>query len=350
MRRIVLLGLALLVAVSPAVRAQTETGDLLRQAQELYEQLEIERALPLLRQVVSPSWPHEITKEQRVQAYTYLGAALALAGVRDSALLYFRAAIEREPFTDLDARRFTPAQLTLFRQARRLTFAVAARPVAAARVDPRTERVTFTVVTTHPASLRVELRAADGPTGTVLFHDVNTGMRELQWDGLLPDGHLAPPGRYELAVLGRSTLLDRSDSARVYFTLAHETPPLADTLSDLGPGDLLPERFQPAAGRRDLFKGLSVAAGALVIAGAAANDGLPRNGRALAIGVGGMATIAGVTAFVKNRHERDAPANIEENARRRAARHAANADVAHRNAEKIAQTVLVILPAAGVGP
>src|SRR2546422_10723476 len=88
--------LSLVVAAPSPVRAQTETADLLRQAQELYERLEIERALPLLRQIVSPSWPHEITKEQRVQAYTYLGASLVLTGVRDSALLYFRGAIERD--------------------------------------------------------------------------------------------------------------------------------------------------------------------------------------------------------------------------------------------------------------
>src|SRR5712692_8354905 len=215
MRRLAL-GLALVAIASPEVGAQTETADLLRQAQALYEQLEIERALPLLRQIVSPSWPHEITTDQRVQAYTYLGASLALTGVRDSALLYFRAAIERDPFTDLDAQRFTPAQLGLFREARRLTFAVAARPVAAARVDPRTERVTFTVVTTHAAALRVELRPAPGQAGWVLFEGVNDGPREVPWDGLLPNAHLAPPGRYELAVVGRSQLLGRSDSARVY--------------------------------------------------------------------------------------------------------------------------------------
>src|SRR6058998_3337705 len=148
MRRPVL-GLTLVVAASPAVHAQTETADLLRQAQELYEQVEIERVMPLLRQIVSPGWTFEVTPDQRVLAYTYLGASLALLGARDSALLYFRGAIEREPFTDLDTRRFTPAQVTLFQQARGLTFAVAARPVAAARLDPRTERATFTVVTTH---------------------------------------------------------------------------------------------------------------------------------------------------------------------------------------------------------
>src|SRR3989449_10503146 len=263
--------LSLVVAAPSPVRAQTETADLLRQAQELYERLEIERALPLLRQIVSPSWPHEITKEQRVQAYTYLGASLVLTGVRDSALLYFRGAIERDPFTDLDAQRFTPAQVALFRQARRLTFAVAARPVAAVRIDPRTERATFTVVTTHRASLRVELRPTDEKSAIELFHDINDGMREVRWDGLLPDGRLAPPGRYELGVVGRSQLLARSDSMRVYFTVAHETAPLEDTLPDLAPAQLLPERLRVAAGRNDLVKGLAVAAGALAASSVAAN-------------------------------------------------------------------------------
>jgi len=344
------LGLALVVAASPAVRAQTETADLLRQAQELYERLEIERALPLLRQIVSPSWPHEITKEQRVQAYTYLGASLVLTGVRDSALLYFRGAIERDPFTDLDARRFTPAQLTLFRQARRLTFAVAVRPVAAARVDPRTERATFTVVTTHVASVRVELRPAGDQTAVVLFHDVNDGLREVPWDGLLPGGHLAPPGRYALAVLGRSQLVSRSDSMQVYFTVVHEAPPLEDTLPELAPDQLLPERLNASAGRKDLLKGLGVAVGALVASSVAANSDLGRDGRVLAIAVGGMAGIAGVSALLNARHERDLPANVAENSRRRTARLAANATIARRNAEKVAQTVLVIVPAAGVGP
>ena len=349
MRRLAL-GVMLLLGAPQLLRAQSETSDSLRRAQELYERLDIERALPLLRQVVSPSWPFETTKDQRVQALTLLGASLALAGARDSALLYFRTAIEREPFTDLDAQRFTPAQLALFREARRLTFAVAARPVAAVRVDPRTERVTFTVVTTHAAALRVELRPVLGQARWVLFEGVNDGPREVPWDGLLPNAHLAPPGRYELAVVGRSQLLGRSDSERVYFTLAHETPPLEDTVPDLGPGDLLPERLQPSDGRHDLLRGLGVAASAVAISSVAANGDLGRSGRALSIAVAGTAAIAGVTALLSTRHERAVPANIEENSRRHAARAVANAAIARRNGGKIAQTTLVIEPAGGVGP
>jgi len=344
------LGLTLVVAASQVASAQTETGDLLHQAEQLYEQLAIERAVTLLRQIVSTSWPHEITKEQQVEAYTYLGASLALIGVRDSALLYFRGAIERDPFTDLDPERFTPAQLTLFQQARHLTFAVAARPVVGARVDPRTQRATFTIVTTHPASVRVELRPVEVNTAIVLFNGVNDGMREVPWDGLLPDGRLAPAGRFELAVVGQSQLIGRSDSARVYFTVTHETPPLEDTLPELTPAQLLPERRQASAGRGDLLKGLVVAVGALVVSNVAPNAHFGRGTQALAIAVGGAASISGVTAFLRARHLRDLPANIAENSRRRAARASANASIARRNAEKVAQTVLVIAPAAGVGP
>ena len=64
MRRLVL-GLTLVVVASPSARAQTETGDQLRQAEDLYERLEIERAVPLLRQVVATSWPHR-SEERRV--------------------------------------------------------------------------------------------------------------------------------------------------------------------------------------------------------------------------------------------------------------------------------------------
>src|SRR2546427_7347810 len=96
------LGMMLFLGAPQPLRAQSETSDSLRRAQELYERLDIERALPLLRQVVSPSWPFEITKDQRVPALTYLGAALALAGARDSALLCFHTTVAREPFPDLD--------------------------------------------------------------------------------------------------------------------------------------------------------------------------------------------------------------------------------------------------------
>lgn len=348
--RLAVWSLVVAVAAARPIDAQTQTADQLHEAQDLYERLEIERAVPLLRQIVSPGWTFEVSQDQRVLAYTYLGASLALLGVRDSALLYFRSAIERDAFADLDARRFTPAQVALFHEARRLTFAVSARPVAAARVDPRTERASFTVVTTHTASLRVTVRATEVASPSVLFQGVNDGLREVSWDGLAPDGRIAPPGRYELSVVARSELQGRSDSTRVYFTLTHDTPPLEDSVPALGSRDLLPERVEPRAGRADLGKGLAIAAGAIAASTLTANHEFRHSGRFLAVTVGGTAAIAGVAALLHTRTPRDLPANVAENNRRRAARAAANADIARRNAAKLAQTVLVISPAAGLGP
>src|SRR5256714_4192036 len=142
MRRLVWAAL-LAVGAAPALAAQGSTEELLVQAHQFYERLEVERALPLLRQIVSPNWPFEVTADQRVDAYKYLGACLALAGKRDSAVLYFRAAIERDPFTELDASRFTPAQLATFDEARRRTRAGAARTGQPARAGPPPTRVPF---------------------------------------------------------------------------------------------------------------------------------------------------------------------------------------------------------------
>src|SRR5437870_11259841 len=53
-----------------------------------------------------------------------------------------------------------------------------------------------------------------------IFRGVNDGPREVAWDGLLADRHLAPPGRYELRVTGnrdrKSTRLNSSHVAISY--------------------------------------------------------------------------------------------------------------------------------------
>ncbi len=300
MRAVALAAIVVTATVSP-LTAQGSTAELLGQAHEFYERLEVERALPLLRQIVSPNWPFEVTREQRVEAYKYLGACLTVAGKRDSAVLYFRAAIERDPFTELDPNLFTPAQLATFGEAQRRTFAVAVRPVEPARVDPRTARVTFTIVATHAALVDVKLSAVGAGQPRSLFQNTMDGVREITWDGLLADRRLAPPGRYALAVAGRSRLTGTSDSARVYFDLRHE-------VADLGGSER---------------------GGADVVAVTAA--------------------VTGVVAFLVGRRHGAIPQNIVANARRRAERDSANASVRGRNADRIAATVLLVSPAAGEG-
>lgn len=334
-----------LATVAPALRAQGPADSVLAQAKTLYERLEVERALPLLRELLSSARALEVTRAQRVEALKYLGAAHAVMGQRDSAVSQFRAALDWDPFTDLEPTRFTPGQIAIFAEARRQTFALGVRLVVAMRLDPRSEVLPFSIVTTHRARLRAELARLGDSAGVVLWDDASEGFRELRWGGVYLAGRLAPPGRYRLSVIGHSTLLDRGDSATVYFDLARDGPALEDTLPDLDSLDLLPEMATPAVRRGDLLRSLAAAAGVLIIAGGLADNRLGGGDTEASI-VAGAAVLTGVTAFVLRRDGR-ITRNVQANREREEQRRAANEAIRTRNLERIARTALVVAPAVG---
>lgn len=336
-----------------AAGAQGNTAEMLAGAVRLYEDLQVERAVVLLRQVVSPSSPYEVSREQRIQAYKYLGAALAVLGQGDSAVVYLRAAVERDPFVDMDPQSFSAAERAALAQARTRTFAVAARPVAATTLDPRTERLAFTVLTTHAARLSVAAHGAGGnltaaDEATLLQAEVD-GLREIPWNAVLRDGRLAPPGRYVLHAAGLSALTGGADTTRVWFDVRHEREALEDTLPALGPSDFLPERHSTAVAGRDLLRGLGMAGAAMLAHLLVADRQL--GGGGVYAGTAAIAgTTAGAAAFLARQRNRDIPANVAENARRRDARAQHNVAVAQRNADRIGRTRLVVTPAAGAAP
>jgi hypothetical protein len=86
----------------------------------------------------------------------------------------------------------------------------------------------------------------------------------------------------------------------------------------------------------------------MLIPRALGNGDLRSGGRALATGIGGAAAAIGIGSFVHQQRHREIPANVAANQERRADRAAANAAIVQRNRERIAQTRLVIAPAAGV--
>ena len=333
---------------APSLSAQDNTAEMLQRAIAFYDDVQVERALTLLRQVVSPSSPYEVSREQRVQAYKYLGASLAIQNMRDSAIVYFRAAIERDPFTDLDPQKFSPVELATFAEARRRTFAVAAKPVARTTVDPRVERLPLTVLTTHGANMRAEIRPAGSTEpGTLIYQGDNDGIRELPWTGTLADGRLAPTGRYELVVLADSKLSQRRDSTRAYFDLQQDHPALEDTLPSLRPDELLPERHSPTTGRRDLAKGAGIALTAMLLPTVVGNPDLQAS-RSLASMAAVSGGAAGLYAYISRRNNLEIPENIAANAMRRSQRMIANAEIQRRNQAKLAQTKITVAPAAGV--
>jgi hypothetical protein len=341
----ILAAAAICVGARPA-RAQSSTDEALSQAITLYDKLEVEQALLLLRRVISPSSPFEVSRDQRVKAYKYLGAALAILGQADSSVVYFRAALERDPFLDLDPARFTQQEQAALAEAKRRSFSVAVRPVARTEWDPSREEVSFTAVTTHHGALRVEVEAVDGKGPPTVIHDrEGDGVREIGWKGILGT-RMAPEGLYELRLIGTSSVTGRVDSTSMPFTLRHDFPQLEDTLPALGPNELLPERHPPSAGRASLLKGLALASVALLVPRVAGNSDLGPGGNGLAAGAATAAAGAGVYAFVVRRKQPEIPANIAVNNARRQERAAANAEIVRRNAERLALTRLVLIPGA----
>lgn len=337
---------AMLAAPGSISGAQGNTDEALSQGITLYENLDIERAVVLLRRVISPSSPFEVSREQRVTAYKYLGAALAILGQRDSSVVYFRAALERDPFLDLDADRFTQQEQAALADARKASFAAGLRPVVESRWDPAREQITFAVVTTHQAALRLEVQSGDGGPAIALHDREGDGVREIAWNGILGT-RLAAPGAYELRVIGRSLLSGRVDSTSLPFTLRHDFPTLEDTLPALRADELLPERRPQSAGRMSLLKGLAVATATLIIPRVAGNSELRDGGNGMSTLAATAATGAGVMAFVITRRSPEIPANIAQNNQRRAERAAVNAAIVRRNQERLALTKLVLIPGAG---
>ena len=114
--------------------------------------------------------------------------------------------------------------------------------------------------------------------------------------------------------------------------------------------DLLPEEQPASVARSQLFKGVGVAAAALLIPTAVANGELEGGGRAAAVGIAVTASVVGIASFISHKNHREIPANVSANAGRRAQRAATNAAIRSRNQERLAQVKLIVAPAAGIGP
>src|SRR2546426_496991 len=121
-------------------------------------------------------------------------------------------------------------------------------------------------------------------------------------------------------------------------------------LPELTARDLLPEQFSRSAATRDLLRGLVVAGAALLISDVLASRHLGGSLKPGSAVIAGTAVVTGAVAFAGDRRHPDIPGNVVANAQRRAERAGQNAAIKGRNTAKTAATVLLVTPAAGVGP
>ncbi len=342
---------ALLAASGSRARAQS-AEDNIAKAISAYENLEVQAALRTFLQVVSPTSPFPVTEAQRVTAFKYMGAAYASLGQADSAKIFFQGAILRDPFTDLDPNKFTDRERSVFGDAKKQLFRVAARfdrdsiPVASGRA------FIFHAVTSHAGRLALAVQRTDEPGVVIrLFNaqDVD-GARDVSWNGTGVDGQAVPEGIYDLIVTGESQLpgmTGRQDSVRVAFQLRWLHDPLEERLREFQPEELLPERAAGLAPFGDLARGLAVT-GVAVFAGSVLGNA-SKVGASLGSGavVAGIGAGVGLFALIQRSNDRSIPENVSENGRRRAARTQVNLDRATRNAARLDAKTILLVPALG---
>jgi hypothetical protein len=352
-RRLVL---TLALTTSPAFAGAQSTQQYIDRAVAMYEALQVEAARPLLLNIISPNYLQTVTPEQKVTALKYLGASYALLDNQDSATAFFVAALDFDPFTDLDASKFSAAELVPFNMAKRRIFKLGIRPIAPLVIDPKAETgfYTFQLVTTHRALLTVELIHQGDPSRVeTLFQGESDGVRDIRWNGVMSNGQLADSSVYLLRATASSRLAGTSSASmatveRQFFKVEHSFAPLEDALPELVSGvHLLPEQYPARGPWFDLVKGGSMAMAAVALPLIAFNGDVRwgvHAAAASALGVG-----AAIASFSYRHKKREIPENVQENERRKQQRLLFNAGVKARNDARLEARKLIITPAAGVG-
>ena len=331
----------LLVAAPAAVHAQTEEN--LKRAIDMYNAFNIEGARPILLSIISPSYLMSVSTEQKVRAFKYLGASYAVLDKPDSAVSFFMAALDHDPFTDLDPREFSASEVGAFNLAKQRIFKVAIRPVVPQRLDTT---YSFRLVTTHRATLTVELiQQNDTTTKEVLFQGETEGPREIRWSGLRRNGRRADSTIFELRAIGTSRIQAALGTDRQLFRIEHAFEPLEDTLTSIPASDLLPEQYRASAPLLDVFRGSVLATAAVALPLVVLNNDVRWQPQAITASLIGVASA--ITSFTYRRSHRDIPANVSENNRRRQQRELFNRGVRDRNEGRKAATILLICPVTG---
>ena len=341
--RVVAASAALIALAGPLV-AQRAPGEVLSRGVILYEELQLERAVTLLREVVSPS-NTVATEAERVQSMKYLGAAFALLGQRDSAIAYFRRMLERDPFVDLDPAVFTAQERQLFAIARQRTFVVGVKTLSDTSFLPGQGAVSLRFVTTRHARVQAVVRRAGETEPLAAFRWTAEGASVAPWDGLDQKGARLPAGRYQLDITAAATTDSASDSVALRFDVAYDHEALEDSVL-FDAASLLPERRPASVARTQLAAGLGLAAFAIAVPSVIGHGELGGT-RKHAVVVASVTASGGIVTFLLARRGSSIPSNALENARRREEHVRRNREIRERNAARLATARMIITPASG---
>lgn len=342
---------ALTFAVPTRARAQAVDADL-KKAKDMYIAGNVEGARQLFAGVLAAKT--QVSVQQKVEAYKYLGGSWAVLNKPDSAASYFIAALDYDPFASLDPKDFAPDEQAAFNRAKAQIFRIGIEPVRGFVLDPLSNDAAkkvyvFRVVSTHQASLNIELiNLRDSTQGREAFPTIgqNDGARDIPWPGTINTVR-ADSGLYEFRLTGTDRLKPSNPPSKEVhkFRIDHFYSPLEDTLPPFVATDTLTSRLSGFVPVLDGTKGLFVAAFAAALPTIALTQSSRMSGYGSHWGAGiALGLTGGVAAGWWGATHRDDAAAVRENARRRQARADFNTQVRARNKARIDKTILVVRP------
>lgn len=341
--------LLVILSLFPAVAGAQTTAELIARAKNFYNNFQVEAARPILLGIISPNYLQQVLPSERVEAYKYLGASYALMEKPDSARIFFAAALDFDPFTDLDVNTFSAVELREFNEAKKTIFKVGVAPIRNRLVNPRNDSTSyvFRTITTGRGVLNARILSQPDTMRTQipLYSGSNDGLRNIRWSGTRPNGQFADTGVYVIRVSAQQTG-GQEQTEQEFFRLEHHYEALEDTLPTFRPEQLLQERISTVAPYWDLGKGVLAAAASFGLASVALNNDVKGWSSHMAV-AGGAGLLAGSVSFFYRRGNRTIRANADENARRQAQRTAFNDAVRARNQQRLDARFVIITPVAG---
>jgi hypothetical protein len=187
-----------LALIAPQRSPAQTTTDFFSLGVRAYQNLDYEAAVSELRGALARTAGDTLTRHDRLEALSYLGATELFLGRRDSSAATFRRLVWLEPTYRPNELIFPPAVTSLFGDVRRATKAVAVRVAPVTELRVGTGRFTARFRASEPHALTVAITRPDGTPLRVLYAGAIAESLEVEWDGRTSAGARWDDGEYVL--------------------------------------------------------------------------------------------------------------------------------------------------------
>jgi len=325
----VLIGLGIATVAAAGAHAQT-ASELLDQGIAAYEEFDFPAAARLFERALAFEPPRALEREQRLRAFTYLGAAEHFGQNPTAAVRRFRSAVLLDTRYRPDSLQFPPEIIRLYSEALQTTKAVTVSVEPLSAFVAGQDGMSLTIVPSSFHEVTVTIARANGTQPVQLYEGPIRQALTMRWDGYGADGRPVRSGEYRLEVASRVTSDQVLRSVRIPLNVS-VTP--VDTLphNPTPPDSLLaPERGEGHRQVGPLLGGIGLGAWAVLVPTLAGGDE-PSGGRFL---VGAALSAASIAGFFQSGRGAPIPSNVAANERLRAQWHERSARAAAENAER----------------